>query len=67
MLGNHSQTSPNSENSGSSDCVCVCHIPAPAGLSSVSTFFTQSETHGIVVSFTIPDAPVQGIYNPPKA
>jgi hypothetical protein len=67
LLGSHQNSPTNTDDNHADNCSCICHIPAIAGVLSNASSAFQPENNTVVISFSIPTAPIQSIYHPPKA
>ncbi|MBI5021758.1 MAG: hypothetical protein HZB59_09990 [Ignavibacteriales bacterium] len=67
FIGSHQNSPSNPDDNHSDNCTCICHIPAIASVLSIVSSSFQPENNTVVISFSIPTAPVQNIYHPPKA
>jgi hypothetical protein len=65
--GHNQNSSHNSQDSHSNDCLCICHVPAIADVFSSSLSSLQPEGNTVIIFFSIPASPIQSIDRPPKA
>ena len=65
-FGHSQNSSNNSQDSHSNNCLCACHIPAIVYVFSGSLSTLQPESNTVIISISISAAPIQSIYHPPK-